>query len=107
MVTYVSILRAFGSLISIEKCQLLHAGIVKEETKEDPCIGSALVDMYAKFGLLAQAQGVFNELRARDVVSWSALIARYALWGSMSLHGVVCKKCSLKTCFPMCGHMER
>eukprot|EP00250_Pteridium_aquilinum_P021298 c25084_g10_i2 orf=2-265(+) len=41
-------------------------------------IGYMLVDMYAKNGLLAKAQEVFDRLPVRDLVSWNALIAGYS-----------------------------
>eukprot|EP00250_Pteridium_aquilinum_P021300 c25084_g10_i4 orf=2-256(+) len=44
-------------------------------------IGYMLVDMYAKNGLLAKAQEVFDRLPVRDLVSWNALIAGYAQQG--------------------------
>ena len=41
-------------------------------------LGNSVVNMYAKCGALAKAEGVLYELLVRDVVSWSLLIARYA-----------------------------
>jgi pentatricopeptide repeat protein len=42
-------------------------------------VGSSLVDMYAKCGILSSAQNVFDSLplQARDVVSWNSLIVGY------------------------------
>jgi pentatricopeptide repeat protein len=45
--------------------------------KSNPFVGNALVDMYAKRGMLDKAREVFDELPCRDVVSWNALIAGY------------------------------
>ena len=44
-------------------------------------LGNALVDIYAKYGCLAKAQQVLEELPAWDVISWNALITRYAQKG--------------------------
>ena len=47
-------------------------------------MGSALVDMYAKCGCLEIARQVFDKIPQRNVVSWTAMIARYAQNG----HGI-------------------
>jgi pentatricopeptide repeat protein len=48
---------------------------------EDSLLGTALVDMYAKCGMLAKAQGVLEGLPVRSVVCWSVLIEGYAQQG--------------------------
>jgi pentatricopeptide repeat protein len=49
--------------------------------KEDMVLGAALMDMYAKHGMLARAREVLEELMVRDVVVWNVLIAGYARQG--------------------------
>ena len=44
-------------------------------------LGNALVDMYARCGVLEQAQETFDALQIWDVVSWSTLISGYAQHG--------------------------
>eukprot|EP00250_Pteridium_aquilinum_P021297 c25084_g10_i1 orf=2-229(+) len=63
-------------------------------------IGYMLVDMYAKNGLLAKAQEVFDRLPVRDLVSWNALIAGYAQQGQGhdALNCFECMQC--KGLFP-------
>ena len=41
-----------------------------------------MADMYAKCNAPARAQQVFEEVSARDAVSWTALIARHAQFGN-------------------------
>ena len=43
---------------------------------KDIALGNALVDMYAKCGLIIKAQDVLEELPVRDVVSWNIMIDR-------------------------------
>ena len=59
----------------------LHSELVNQGLEKDPIIGSSLVDMYAKCGLLKESQGVFDKLVARDVVSWTALMVGYITSG--------------------------
>lgn len=76
--TYVALLKACAKLKCIEGGQEVHAEVAKEGFETVSHVGSLLVDVYVKSGLLADAREVFNELPNRDVVIWSALIAGYA-----------------------------
>ena len=80
--TFASCLKACGSVGAFEKGKEIHAEVVREGLLEkDILVGTTLVDMYAKCGTLAKAQEVFDHLRRRNVVSWSALIAGYVQHG--------------------------
>eukprot|EP00250_Pteridium_aquilinum_P015691 c22700_g8_i1 orf=586-2457(+) len=74
-------IRAASSLRSPEVGQELHGEVIQEGFEGDPFIGSSLVGFYAQCGLLIEAREVFNELSARDVVAWNALMAGYAEHG--------------------------
>ncbi|KAI5080295.1 hypothetical protein GOP47_0005774 [Adiantum capillus-veneris] len=81
-VTYICVLKACASLRAIEKGEQIHDEIVRQGIlHENIALGTAVVDMYAKCGALAKAERVHEKLPLRDVVSWSALIAGYALQG--------------------------
>lgn len=77
-ITCTSLLKACGGVGSIVKGQELHAEIVNRGMDRGPLLGSSLVDMYAKCGLLVEAQEVLNRVPGRDVVSWTAIMAGYA-----------------------------
>ncbi|KAL6275791.1 hypothetical protein ACE6H2_019392 [Prunus campanulata] len=55
----------------------LHAVVIKLGFCSNVYICSALVDMYGKCGLLANAQKQFDEMSARNVVTWNSLISGY------------------------------
>lgn len=44
---------------------------------------TALVDMYAKLGMLVWARKVFDEMTVRDVPTWNSIIAGYLRSGDM------------------------
>ena len=44
-------------------------------------LGNALVDMYAKCGIVSKARQVLEGLPLQNVVCWNELIARYAQEG--------------------------
>jgi pentatricopeptide repeat protein len=81
VLTFASVLKACGSMGAIDKGEETHADILKEELQGDALVGNALVDMYAKCGAPAKAREVFEELPARDVVAWTALISGYSQIG--------------------------
>ncbi|KAJ7547233.1 hypothetical protein O6H91_08G076100 [Diphasiastrum complanatum] len=80
-VTYVSVLQACAGLTALDQGKLIHAQIAESGLESDLYIANTLIDMYAKCGRLDEAHKVFLQLRGRDVVSWTALIAGYAQLG--------------------------
>ncbi|TKY60028.1 Pentatricopeptide repeat-containing protein [Spatholobus suberectus] len=49
----------------------------------DLYVNNAMMDMYVKCGVLRCARKMFDEMPARDVVSWTGLIVAYARSGDM------------------------
>lgn len=89
-ITLVCSLKACTIIGDMVKGQEMHAEIERRGLLDDDIfIGSALVDMYAKHGLLAIAQQVFDGLPSRNVVSWNALMLGY----SAHKHGEEAVKC--------------
>jgi pentatricopeptide repeat protein len=81
-VTFISILKACGSLGAIDRGKQIHDDVLSRGLlHKDVLLGTALVDMYAKCGFLTRAREVLEELLGRDVVSWNALISGYAEHG--------------------------
>jgi pentatricopeptide repeat protein len=72
-----SILRACASLEAIEDGTQLHSIAIKIGCELDPFLGSCLIDMYAKCGIVEDARKVFNRMSERDVVSWTSMISGY------------------------------
>ncbi|KAH7426112.1 hypothetical protein KP509_11G085300 [Ceratopteris richardii] len=77
--TYACALKACGMVAMVEIGKKIHNEVVTRGLlRKDLHISSSLVDMYAKCGMLAKAQEVFDELAVHDLVSWNALISGYS-----------------------------
>ncbi|KAH7425131.1 hypothetical protein KP509_11G041000 [Ceratopteris richardii] len=77
-VTFVYMLKACGITHDRDRGKELHAEIERQGLLDSNIvIGNALIDMYSRLGLLFSSLEVFDRLPARDVVTWSVLIAGY------------------------------
>eukprot|EP00250_Pteridium_aquilinum_P020842 c24964_g11_i1 orf=2-1135(-) len=113
-ITFTCSLKACGSIGSIEKGRELHAEIERKGLLErDSVVGNALVDLYARFGLLSKAQEVLDNLSAQNVVAWNALLTGYAkherheealkCYEQMHLEGVSPNPVTFTCCLKVCG----
>lgn len=59
----------------------LHGYCLKNGYISNVYVGSALVDMYARFGQLEEAESLFEGLVSKNDVSWNALIAGHSRKG--------------------------
>ncbi|XP_078440552.1 putative pentatricopeptide repeat-containing protein At3g23330 [Wolffia australiana] len=80
-VTFSSLLPACARATTLRLGRELHGGAVRALAGDNPFVASALVDMYAKSGLIAAARRVFDMMIEPDGVSWTAMIMGYALHG--------------------------
>lgn len=92
--TYVSALKACSTVaasderngssrtLAKERCletvRFIHANVRKDKLESDAFVGNMLVDAYAKCGSLEDARRVFEQMPARTVISWTAMICGYA-----------------------------
>ena len=72
-ITYVSILKACASPLSLKCGREVHVLIRRDGLESDIRVGTALIQMYAKCGSIEEARQAFDILTNRNVVSWTAL----------------------------------
>ncbi|KAG8374982.1 hypothetical protein BUALT_Bualt10G0052200 [Buddleja alternifolia] len=75
--TYTSMLSACACLENLDMGRQLHSVIIKNEFGVNLYVQNALVDMYAKCGVLTKARNLFEQISNRDNVSWNAIIVGY------------------------------
>jgi pentatricopeptide repeat protein len=75
--TYASLSMACASRQNVEEGYEIHAQAIKSGYAVDIFVGSALVDMYAKCGVMEDARKLFDRMPERNVVSWTGMIAGY------------------------------
>eukprot|EP00250_Pteridium_aquilinum_P018853 c24218_g1_i1 orf=516-2621(+) len=76
-VTFAIVAKALCSIGAIDRGRELHKEIIRHGFGRHLTVGNALIDMYAKLGLLTEAQEVFDNMPVHDIVSWTALISGY------------------------------
>ena len=84
VITYTCILKACSSIGAIDKGEEIHTKLLSNHVflhTENVVLSTALMDMYAKCGMLAKARKILDELPFRNTVSWNVLIAEYAQQG--------------------------
>eukprot|EP00253_Pinus_taeda_P002848 PITA_02848 len=79
--TYASILSVSSSLPAFEEGKQLHDHIIQTGFDSNMFVGSALVDMYAKYGSLQYARQVLDKMPEQYVISCNAMIAGYVQHG--------------------------
>ncbi|KAJ0082167.1 hypothetical protein Patl1_10655 [Pistacia atlantica] len=68
-------INACTSLGDSGKGRKIHGFLIKLGYDSDPFSANALVDMYAKVGILDDSVAVFGEIAHPDIVSWNTVIA--------------------------------
>ncbi|EFJ24820.1 hypothetical protein SELMODRAFT_100621 [Selaginella moellendorffii] len=97
-ITFASVLSACSSLGALEEGKAVHAQMKAAGYKPDLAVANALVSLYGKCGSVDSARKVFDRMKIRNVVSWTAMISAYAhhrhseeaiqLYKAMDLEGV-------------------
>lgn len=83
--TFGSALTALGNLERLKQGREVHALIVTGGYASDIFVGSSLVDMYAKCGVLEESQRVFDGMPRKNSVSWTALLGGYCRKGEFEV----------------------
>jgi pentatricopeptide repeat protein len=81
-VTIASVLPIIARLAMFQKGKEVHSFILRNGLETHVILGNALIDMYAKCGNIRLAQSVFDQMSAKDIISWTAIIAGHGMQGN-------------------------
>ncbi|XVE51441.1 hypothetical protein DITRI_Ditri02bG0040700 [Diplodiscus trichospermus] len=80
--TFASVIGACSVLSAVEFGHQVQGQLMKTEFFMDLKIGSALVDMHAKFGRIEDARKVFDYMPEKNVFTWTSMIDGYGKNGN-------------------------
>ncbi|MQM05163.1 hypothetical protein Taro_037973 [Colocasia esculenta] len=80
-VTMVTVVSACAKLGALHKAKTVHDYILGKKFPLDVILGTAVIDMYAKCGSVDAAREVFDQMKEKNVISWSAMISAYGIHG--------------------------
>ncbi|OVA16093.1 Pentatricopeptide repeat [Macleaya cordata] len=76
--TFAGVFAAASNLFDSSIGKQAHSLTIKTSNCSDVFVGSSLLDMYCKSGLLSDARQVFDKMPQRNSVSWASMISGYA-----------------------------
>ncbi|KAH9611717.1 hypothetical protein KSS87_013015 [Heliosperma pusillum] len=80
-ITIASMLSACAHLGMLDLGKDIHKFIAEHNIRVDIYVGNALIDMYCKCGDVQMALQVFEDMKVKDTVSWTAAISGLAVNG--------------------------
>lgn len=115
--TFSSVFKAFSALGLVSEGRRAHGlSVVLGLEVSNVFVGSALVDMYAKFGRMKDARLVSNRVGDKDVVLFTALIVGYSqhgddggaleVFGNMINQGIKANEYTFASILITCGNLE-
>ncbi|CAH1439054.1 unnamed protein product [Lactuca virosa] len=75
--TFSSLLKASGNLSNLEIGKQIHTHTVKSGLASVNCVGNSLITMYARSGIMEDAQKAFEVLLEKNLISYNAIVDGY------------------------------
>lgn len=79
--TLVTVLTACSRLGALDMGKWVHAYSESNEFKGNVYVGNALIDMYAKCGVIENSITVFESMQRKDLIAWNTIINGLAVHG--------------------------
>ncbi|CAL9192882.1 pentatricopeptide repeat-containing protein At3g26540 [Musa acuminata AAA Group] len=72
---------ACSEALALKEGHQIHSTMIKAGFEGDNIVGSSLMEMYAKCGVVQDARQLFDQVPSKDVVSWTSMLSGYATCG--------------------------
>lgn len=79
--TLVTMLQVCKSLVNVSQGKSIHAKVIRKGYELNKIVGNCLIDAYAKCKCFSLAWKVFGQIKQRDEVTWSTMIAGFTHCG--------------------------
>ncbi|KAK1438221.1 hypothetical protein QVD17_04027 [Tagetes erecta] len=84
--TYTSTLKACAGIGELRAGKQIHGFLISTgfHLSQQTIVAGSLIDLYAKYGCLFEAQRVFDLVERKSVISWTTIVVGYAQDGNLS-----------------------
>ncbi|GMI65618.1 CHLORORESPIRATORY REDUCTION22 [Hibiscus trionum] len=113
--TIISLVQGCAQVADLESGKVLHGYILRKGLEMNLILSTAMVDMYSKCGALKEATFVFDSMKDRNVITWTAMLVGLAqngcaegaikLFGRMQEEGVAANSITLVSLVHCCAHL--
>lgn len=79
--TFTSVIAAVANMAVLGIGEQVHGGILRKGLAHNLGVANALIDMYAKCGSIMNSCKIFEEMDAKNVVSWTSMMVGYGSHG--------------------------
>jgi pentatricopeptide repeat protein len=76
-----SMMGVFADFALVQQGKQMHAFAIKVPSGVDISVCNSILDMYLKCGMINEAERLFSEMPARNVISWTVMITGYGKHG--------------------------
>ncbi|XP_060189110.1 pentatricopeptide repeat-containing protein At2g29760, chloroplastic-like [Lycium barbarum] len=114
--TFPFVLRSCSVLSALREGREVHCNVIKSGFENDVFVQSSLISLYAQSGETLDSELVFDQMRVRNIVSWTAVIAGYVQNGipekglgiflKMVNSGTLPNAITLVSVLPACARLE-
>lgn len=111
-----SVTKACATLGNLIKAKGIHQDVIRYGYHSDLLLGNALIDMYGKCKYIRGAKEVFDNLSAKDVISWTSMSSCYVncklprealrIFREMGLNRVRPNPVTLSSILPACSDLK-
>ncbi|KAH1080646.1 hypothetical protein J1N35_020407 [Gossypium stocksii] len=85
-ITLLAVIQACSILACLHLARTLHAVIIRCFLECQLVLDTAVLDLYMKCGSLTYARKVFDNMKGRNIISWSTMISGYGMHGHACSH---------------------